>query len=132
MPASRTSEVVSLLTQTLLNAGYVLVVEPLRPDPVVPVARDGLAGMRLCPIERAILRVLLDCHPRRHTLTTLIREVEAMLGEHVADGVMRHRLSRMTNPDVGMLDNVRHLGEGGYQITRDFLAELSLRSSMCA
>jgi hypothetical protein len=119
MPSEREiREILSLLR----SAGVSLSLSRQTPAEPVCVESDCLASFRLCPIEQAVIRVLLECRPERLTVYHLRDRIEAQTGEPIGEGGLRTYLARLTSPSVAILDNIRPCG---YQITPGFLAELS-------
>lgn len=111
-----------------LAAGLEIHLEAIPPEPApVRAPGDPLAGLRLTRLERAVIDVLL-ASPSRLTTYPLLEAVEGRLGEPVAEGWLKMLLSRLTAPEVGILSNDRHARPPGYAITRDFRAELAMRS----
>lgn len=108
----------------------VLVIRPKAPAIPPPSTVISLAplqrflpGAFLSDLERVILAVLLACSCRR-TFAELRSDIQARLPQAISESVFKITLARMTDPEVGILDNERRARPPGYQVTGAYRAFL--------
>ena len=94
---------------------------PLGVISLEPIQRF-LPGCFLSDVERAVVDELLKTSERM-TFTQLRDPVEERVGHTVGEGVFKMFLSRLTAPEVGILDNNRTVPQG-YQVTEGYKAFL--------